>query len=72
MSQPAGSEASEEKWICARPGSTVDTTRAPAASPTDVVLYTQIDNDTGFFYVSQDFETAFDTFDSEAADEAGP
>ena len=46
--------------------------RAPAAaplSPTDVVLYTQIDNDSGVGVVSQDFEAMYDNFDSEGADD---
>ena len=40
---------------------------APDISPP--VLYDQADNDTGSAVVSQDFETAFDGFDSEAADD---
>jgi hypothetical protein len=45
--------------------------RAPdrPATTTDTVLYSQLDNDTGAAYVSQDFETALDQFDSEGADD---
>ena len=45
--------------------------RAPdrPAITTDTVLYSQLDNDTGSAWVSQDFETALDQFDSEGADD---
>ena len=46
--------------------------RPPAVVPAsilDTVLYTQNDNDSGTGIVSQDFETGFDAFDSEGADD---
>ena len=51
-------------------GATRTAPKTPA-SPAIVlpVLYDQADNDTGQADVSQDFETAFDTFDCEAADD---
>ncbi|HEY1434945.1 MAG TPA: hypothetical protein VGG65_06190, partial [Thermoanaerobaculia bacterium] len=45
------------------------TVAAPAAPSSDTVLYSQLDNDTGLVSVSQDFETALDQFDSQAADD---
>ena len=39
------------------------------STPTDTVLYSQLDNDSGLVTVSQDFETGFDGFDSDAVDD---
>ena len=45
-------------------GHAVAVPAAPSA-----VLYSQLDNDSGSAVLSQDFETAFDAFDSEGADD---
>jgi subtilisin-like proprotein convertase family protein len=41
----------------------------PPSSPTSFTLYNQNDNGTGNGWTSQDFETAFDGYDSESADD---
>jgi hypothetical protein len=43
--------------------------RIPAPTTPNVVLYDQYDNATGAAYTSQDFETAFDAYDNQAADD---
>jgi hypothetical protein len=43
--------------------------KASPASPSDVVLYTQIDNDASGGGVSQEFEALFATFDCDSADD---
>jgi hypothetical protein len=43
--------------------------RLPAPTTPNIVLYDQYDNATGAAYTSQDFETAFDAYDNQAADD---